>query len=318
MKKIKQNRRGFIKTIGGVAALSLIPSALFAIEASKGETTKLIILSTNDTHSRLEPFADNDKKYAKQGGYAQRAAIVKEIRANNDNVLLLDAGDIFQGTPFFNVYGGEPEFRLMSKIGYDAVTIGNHEFDNGIDGLNKAMDYADFTFVSSNYDFSETVLSKKVVPYKIIEKGSLRIGIIGVGIKLEGLVSKKSYGNTKYLDPIEKANEYAKLLKEKSCDFIICLSHLGIDYPKKENKIGDVEFVSKTRNIDYVIGGHTHTFMDAPLEVKNLDGRVIRVSHSGWGGLLIGRMDIEFDLKKNILKQPLYTAKKVENQVKKY
>jgi len=312
-----KNRRDFIKTLGSAAALSLVPGSLFASATESEDLLRLTILSTNDVHSRLEPFSANDKKHPNEGGFAQRAAMIKKIRAEGNNVLLLDAGDIFQGTPFFNVYGGVPEIELMSKMGYDAATIGNHEFDNGLDGLANAVGYSSFPFICSNYDFSETVMKDKTIPYKIIEKGGLRIGILGVGVKLEGLVSKKTYGDTKYSNPIEKANEYAKLLKEKSCDFIICLSHLGIDYPEQENKIGDVEFVKKTRNIDYVIGGHTHTFMDAPMEVKNLDGRIVRVSHSGWGGLLLGRLDVEFDAKKNIVSLPLYTAKKIKNQGKK-
>ncbi len=314
---MKQNRRGFIKTIGSAAVLSFVPGIIYAATSKESSKIRLTILSTNDMHSRIEPFGVNDKKYASQGGFAQRTAILKQIRLQESNVLLLDAGDIFQGTPFYNVYGGEPELKIMSKIGYDAATLGNHEFDNGLDGLNKALDFADFPFVNSNYDFSKTILAGKIAPYKIIEKGDLRIGIIGVGIKLKGLVSAKSYGATEYLNPVEMANEYAKLLKEKSCDFIICLSHLGVDYSENENQIGDVEFVSKTRNIDYVIGGHTHTFMDSPLEIKNLDGVIVPVSHSGWGGLRIGRLDVEFDSKKNISRVPLYTSKKVENQAKK-
>jgi len=311
---MEKNRREFIKILGSVAALSFVPGVLYASQKSDDSKIRLTILSTNDQHSRLEPFPSNDKKYPNQGGYAQRAALINSIRQEEDNVLLLDAGDVFQGTPFFNIYGGELEFKLMSKMGYDACTIGNHEFDNGLNGLSKAFDHAKFPFICSNYDFSDTVMKDKTIPYKIIEKGELKIGIIGIGVKLEGLVSSKSYGNTKYLDPIEKANEYAKLLKEKSCDFIICLSHLGVDYPVSENKIGDVEFVSKTRNIDYLIGGHTHTFMEAPLEVKNLDGKLVKVSHSGWGGLRVGRLDLEFDSKKNLAYEPTYTLKKVKKQ----
>jgi len=312
---MKQDRRHFIKVLGGAAALSILPTSIFALNNDSDSKTKLTILSTNDQHSRLEPFAADDKKHANQGGFAQRAALISQIRQQEDNVLLLDAGDIFQGTPFFNIYGGEIELKLMSKMGYDASTIGNHEFDNGLVGMSKAFEHAKFPFICSNYDFSDTILDKKTIPYKIIEKGGLKIGLIGVGVKLEGLVSATSFGNTKYMDPIEKANEYAKLLKEKSCDYIICLSHLGIDYPAEENQIGDMEFVSKTRNIDYVIGGHTHTFMDAPVEVKNLDGRVVYVSHSGWGGLRVGRLDIEFGKDNNVAQVPLYTAKKVRKQV---
>ncbi len=309
----KQNRREFVKVLGGVAALSFIPSMLFANNSS-GSKVKLTILSTNDVHSRIEPFAPNDKKYANQGGFAQRAAIINDIRSKEENVLLLDAGDIFQGTPYFNIYNGVPELQLMSKMGYDAATMGNHDFDIGLDGFKKAQKYAEFPYICSNYDFSDTILKDKTIPYKIIDKGNLRIGIIGVGVELKGLVSEKNYGKTKYIDPIATVNKYAKLLKEKSCDFIICLSHLGIDYPEYKNQIGDVELAKSTSNVDYIIGGHTHTFMDEAMELKNLDGDIVRISHSGFGGLLLGRLDVEFDVKNNEVSVSPYTTKKVEKQ----
>ncbi len=310
----KHNRREFVKVLGGVAALSLVPSILIAKDKSKTSMTRLTILSTNDVHSRIEPFPANDKRNPNQAGFAQRAAIVKKIRREEENVLLLDAGDVFQGTPYFNVYGGEPEYKLMSKMKYDAGTIGNHEFDNGLSGIKYAMQFAEFPLICSNYDFSETIIDDYTIPYKIIKKGELKIGILGVGVELQGLVSSKNYGKTKYLNPIHSANEFAKLLKDKSCDYVICLSHLGLDYLPHENQIGDVELVKNTRNIDYVIGGHTHTFMDEAMEVKNLDGDVVRISHSGWGGLLIGRLDIDFDEQKNISASSAYTTKKIKKQ----
>ena len=221
------NRRFFLKTIAGSAAalgLSSFPLELLA----SYEIEKLTILHTNDFHSHIDPFPDNDPKYAGLGGVARRSALIKRIRDEEKNVLLLDAGDIFQGTPYFNLYGGEVELKLMSDMGYDASTIGNHDFDNGMDGLLKQLPNANFPFLCSNYDFTDTPMHSKTQPAKIIDKGGLKIGVFGLGIELRGLVDKKLYGNTVYQDPVVKAVAMGKLLKEeKKCDLVICLSHLG-------------------------------------------------------------------------------------------
>jgi 5'-nucleotidase len=211
---------------------------------------------------------------------ARRAALVKKIRSEQPNVLLLDAGDVFQGTPYFNLYGGELEFTIMSQMGYDASTMGNHDFDNSIAGFVKQLPHADFPFLVSNYDFNNTELKGKTLPYKVFKKQGLKIGVFGVCIELEGLVNKKNYLETVYLDPIAKANEIASLLKnDQHCDFVICLSHLGYKY--KENKVSDQVLARSTRNIDLIIGGHTHTFMKEPENILNLDGRVT-ADQPGW------------------------------------
>jgi len=249
------NRRHFIKQSGlGAIGLSLIPQLSFG----NNKDIKLTILHTNDMHSHIHPFTSGRNKGL--GGMAQRAALIKQIRKQEEHVLLLDAGDIFQGTPYFNVYGGELEFKLMSEMKYDAVTLGNHDFDNGLEGLKKQLPHANFPFLIANYDFSDTILKNTFKPYKVFRKGDLKIGVFGIGIELDGLVPKKLYQNTVYQDPISTANHYSNLLKQKEkCDLVICLSHLGFKY--KEEKISDMTFASQTHDIDLIIGGHTHTFL---------------------------------------------------------
>jgi 5'-nucleotidase len=291
-----QNRRDFLKYFaGGTLALSGLDA--FANEfGKKKEFRKLTILYTNDQHSRIEPFPDNDPKYAGQGGFAKRATLIKEIRKQEENVLLLDAGDIFQGTPYFNYYHGELEFNLMSQMGYDAVTLGNHDFDMGIENIVKQMPHAAFSFLNCNYDFSDTELSGKVLPYKIFNKDGLKIGVFGIGIELEGLVSKHLYGNVKYNDPVANANSSAHHLKHNmNCDYIVCLSHLGYKYDSK--KISDVTLVSQTKNIDLVIGGHTHTFLNEPVITTNSIGKQTLITQVGWAGIWLGRIDIFFDFR---------------------
>lgn len=288
-----QNRRDFLRYMFGAGAVLAGFSALPAEMLQRKGVKKLTILYTNDQHSRIEPFPKNDPKFPDQGGFARRAALIKKIRSEEKNILLLDAGDIFQGTPYFNYYAGELEYKLMSQMGYDAVTIGNHDFDLGLDNISKQMPHANFSFVCANYDFSNTSLNGKVLPYKIFEKDGLRIGVLGLGIELAGLVDKKNYGETKYQDPILKAQTTASLLKrEKNCDYVICLSHLGYTYPVK--KMCDLDLCAQTNNIDLIIGGHTHTFLDEPKLLANGDKKEIHITQVGWAGIWLGRIDVYF------------------------
>ena len=304
------NRRHFIKQSGlGAIGLSLIPQLSFG----NNKDIKLTILHTNDMHSHIHPFTSGRNKGL--GGMAQRAALIKQIRKQEEHVLLLDAGDIFQGTPYFNVYGGELEFKLMSEMKYDAVTLGNHDFDNGLEGLKKQLPHANFPFLIANYDFSDTILKNTFKPYKVFRKGDLKIGVFGIGIELDGLVPKKLYQNTVYQDPISTANHYANLLKQKErCDLVICLSHLGFKY--KGKKISDMTFASQTHDIDLIIGGHTHTFLKKPVKQLNLDEKEVLINQVGWAGINIGKIDYLFsqnDGLKKVLGRSIFIENGYEN-----
>lgn len=305
-----KSRRHFIKQSGlGAIGLSLLPQLSFG----NNKDIKLTILHTNDMHSHIHPFTSGRNKGL--GGMAQRAALIKQIRKQEEHVLLLDAGDVFQGTPYFNVYGGELEFKLMSEMKYDAVTLGNHDFDNGLEGLKKQLPHANFPFLIANYDFSDTILKNTFKPYKVFRKGDLKIGVFGIGIELDGLVPKKLYQNTVYQDPISTANHYANLLKQKErCDLVICLSHLGFKY--KGEKISDMTFAGQTRDIDLIIGGHTHTFLKKPVKQLNLDQKEVLINQVGWAGINIGKIDYHFsqnDGLKKVLGRSIFIEKGSEN-----
>ena len=281
-------RRNFIQQTSAASAFVGLGglSSLSFSEAPKHIT----ILHTNDVHSHIEAFGPDHHRNPNMGGVAKRAVLIEKIRKENPNTLLLDAGDIFQGTPYFNFYGGELEFKLMSKLKYDASTLGNHDFDNGIDGLFAQLPHADFDFLISNYDFSNTIMDGQTKPYKIFTKNEVRIGVFGVGIELKGLVNDKLYKETKHLDPIEMATDMSNTLKnEENCDLVICLSHLGYKYDSE--KVDDHKLASKTENIDLIIGGHTHTFLDEPTIIKNKADKNVMINQVGCYGLYLGRVD---------------------------
>lgn len=277
-------RRKFIKqTSAGIALASLGGLTLQSCETRQRHIT---ILHTNDTHSHIEPFEANHQRYAGQGGVARRAVVIEQIRKENPNTLLLDAGDIFQGTPYFNYFGGEIELKLMSMLKYDLATIGNHDFDNSIEGLYKQLPNAKFDFVCANYDFKNTVLDTHVKPYKIFYKDGIKVGIFGLGIELNGLVSPDLYKETKYIDPVGVAQDISKKLKEtEQCNLVICLSHLGYNYSRNPEKISDLKLAAATKDIDLIIGGHTHTFLPKPTLVKNLNDENMLVNQVGAYGI---------------------------------
>lgn len=287
-------RREFIQKTTATAALVTVGGLSLQSYTKNTKTKHITILHTNDVHSHIDAFAPDAARHANQGGVSRRATLVDSIRKENNNTLLLDAGDIFQGTPYFNHYGGELEFKLMSKLKYDAATIGNHDFDNGIDGLYAQLPHASFSFLSANYDFKNTLLDTHVKPYKIFKKEGLKIGVFGIGIQLEGLVNKSMYKETKYLDPIEITQDMTRILKQdEKCDLIICLSHLGYNY--KSKKINDLSLARATKNIDLIIGGHTHTFLPKPTIVKNSDNKNVLINQVGCYGINLGRIDFFFD-----------------------
>lgn len=269
---------------------ALNPEALW----SGGELTKLVLLHTNDVHSRIDPFPMDGSRNQGGGGASRRAALINQIRAAEPHVLLVDAGDMFQGTPYFNLFGGELEIKLMSQMHYDAGTIGNHDFDAGIEGLAKQLVHASFPLLNSNYLLHHTPLAGQVKPFQIFHRGPLRIGVFGLGIELEGLVPKSLYGEARYQDPLVQGNAVAATLKKKEdCDLVICLSHLGYAY--KENKVSDQILADQSKNIDIIIGGHTHTFMSKPEMRRNLEGHPVVINQVGWAGLVLGRLDILFE-----------------------
>lgn len=292
-----QSRRRFFKTFGSAALLTGMGALPLEALAKEPEFMTLTILHTNDVHSRIEPFeSGRNKGY---GGVSRRAALIKKIRSEQEHVLLLDAGDIFQGTPYFNFFGGELEFKLMEKLKYDAATIGNHDFDAGIDGLYKQLPNITFPLINANYDFSDTIMHDSVKPYQIFQKGDVKIGILGVGIELEGLVPKSLYKNTIYQDPIERANYYAEILKnEEKCDYVICLSHIGYYFKNDPTKINDKILAAESEHIDLIIGGHTHTFMREPDLIKNKNDEPVMVHQVGWAGIVLGRIDVVFEKNK--------------------
>jgi 5'-nucleotidase len=287
------NRKAFIRnTALSAAAMLAGPELLQAAE--QWAPKKLTILHTNDVHSRLDPFPMDGGRNQGLGGVTARAALIEEIRKAEEQVLLLDAGDIFQGTPYFNFYKGEPEIKSMSAMGYDACTIGNHDFDAGLENLaTQLTGHASFPMLVSNYDFTGTPMEHKSEPYKIFKKGGLKIGVFGVGIEMKGLVPDNLAGATQYLDPVQKANETAERLRKKEkCDMVICLSHLGYKY--EDDKISDIVLAKQTYDVDLIIGGHTHTFMDNPDVIKNKKGDDVIVNQVGWAGINLGRLDFEF------------------------
>ncbi len=287
-------RRSFLKTTGIATAYGLFGAADWGSFLSKPELTQLTLLHTNDLHSRIHPFPEDAGERAGLGGFTRLSAVVDNIRSTVDHSLLLDCGDVLQGTPYFNLFEGKLEFQLMSKMGYDAGTIGNHEFDAGIERLAKNFEYLNFPMISSNYDFSNTPLSGKVLPYHTLNKGGIKVGIFGLGIELFGLVPEQLFGNTVYKDPIPVSQEVSTFLKkEANCDLVICLSHLGYEY--EGDKVSDRVIASESENIDVILGGHTHTFLEGAQTVANKKGEAVLVNQAGRSGKMLGRIDLVFE-----------------------
>lgn len=281
------SRRSFIKKAGlGIAITSIVPLDLFSFNK---DIVKISILHTNDIHSHIDPFVSGRNKGL--GGLVQLSSLVNKIKSEEKNVLLLDSGDIFQGTPYFNKFGGELEFKLMSKIGYDCSTMGNHDFDNGLNGFEEQLIHTNFPFICTNYDFKNTILEGKTKNHAIFHKEGVKIGVIGLGIELKGLVDPRLYKNVKYLDPIEAGNKMAKYLKhDQNCDIVICLSHLGFKY--KGDKVSDQVLAKETSNIDVILGGHTHTFLKKPINLKNKNCKNVLINQVGFGAIKLGKIDI--------------------------
>ncbi|MDD4489153.1 MAG: metallophosphoesterase [Paludibacter sp.] len=254
------------------------------------QNNKLVILHTNDTHSQLEPTAPDAVRSPDMGGYARRLGVINQIREQEPNVLLVDAGDFSQGTPYYNFFKGRVEVQGINRMAYDAVTLGNHEFDNGMDTLAAILKLAEFPLVSSNYDVSKSVIAEYVKPYLVVEKGGIRIGIIGLGAELKGLVMEEQYKGAKYLDPVETVKKYERLLKkQKKCNVIVCLSHLGSD--STSTKINDFQVAKQSKYVDVFIGGHSHTLLEN-VKTNNAKGKSVLITQMGKSGLFLGRINL--------------------------
>ncbi|MDQ5844919.1 MAG: metallophosphatase [Acidobacteriota bacterium] len=298
------SRRKFLSaSIIGGAAFTLSPPSFFTNAASslasplllpgKGETL-ITILHTNDTHSQIDPIPANDKQNGGKGGVARRATLVKRVRKENPNTLLIDAGDSFQGTPYFNFFKGEVEFKSMSMIGYDAATLGNHEFDNGVDSLAAAMKFANFDFVSSNYDVRGTPLESRVKPYVVRKLAGMRIGLFGLGISPTGLITPENFKGVKYSEPVGAARGVVKLLRgQERCQLVIGMTHLGYYPNPKDNEVGDSQVAAQVDGIDFIASGHTHTFMKQPVVAKTPNGSNTIIFQVGKSGIYLGRVDLK-------------------------
>src|SRR3989440_1008426 len=300
------NRRDFLRT-AAFAGLSfpLMGSSLLRwnrlalslaeplLEVTAGETL-ITILHTNDTHSQIDRVADSDKQYGGKGGVARRATLVKRIRKENPNTLLIDAGDVFQGTSYVNFYKGEVEYKAMSLIGYDVVTLGNHDFDNGVAGLVAAMKFANFDFVSTNYDFRGTPLETRVKPYVVRTFGNVRVGLFGLGISSDNLITPANFKGIKYLDPVQMSRDVARRLREQEkCQLVVGMSHLGYYANPQHGEIGDTQVAAQVTGIDFIASGHTHTFMEKPVLQKNPEGQDTIIFQVGKSGIYVGRIDFK-------------------------
>ena len=272
-----------------VALLLTLP---LGMQAKKHK--QLLILHTNDTHSCIMPLSETlaDTLVAGHGGFLRRIAMLKEERQKNPDLLYFDSGDFCQGSPYYTLFKGDVEIGLMNQMGIDASTIGNHEFDFGLDNMARLFRMANFPIVCSNYDFQGTVLEGLVKPYLIIKRNGLKIGVFALDPMMEGLVDLSKCQGVTYLDPISKANEMSALLHKKKCDVVICISHLGWD---KHNGPNDQQMIAGSRGIDLVLGGHSHTYFEELRYVKDLDGRMVPVDQNGKHGAYIGKMTLTLD-----------------------
>jgi len=288
-------RRHFLKKIKFSSIYGLTLPYFINDDYFDNGLKKITILHTNDVHSHIDPFPKNDSLNPSGGGVIARANLINLIKKDNPHTLVLDAGDVFQGTPYFNFFGGELELKLMSKMGYNASTLGNHEFDNGTEKLSKVLKHANFSFLNSNYTLKNTPLENKIKSHEIFNINGIKIGVFGLGIELEGLVEKKLYKGIKYLNPIEISKDISDDLKyNHNCNLIICLSHLGFSYSKDKNIMCDLILAKQTKNIDLIIGGHTHTFLDEPVKVKNLENKDVIINQVGCFGINLGKIDFYF------------------------
>ncbi len=267
----------------------------FQLAAFSADKVKLVILHTNDTHSQVEPSEKSSLATSDMGGYARRMGVIEKIRSEEKNVLLFDAGDYSQGSPYFNFFNGRIEIDALNRMKYDAVTMGNHEFDNGIDTLAAVIQNLNIPLISSNYDVTNSVIRDFVKPWIVIKKAGLKIGVMALNVNPESLILESNIRDVNYLDPVAKAQEVSDYLKNKEkCDLIICLSHLGSD--KDSKSVNDFEIAAKTKFIDVIIGGHSHSMLEN-IKTKNAEGRDVIIAQMAKSGFYLGRIDIQLSKK---------------------
>lgn len=280
-----------MKTTKYILTALLIGSAC-GMSATGENEVELRIVHTNDTHSCVMPVSphSSDTALADKGGFVRRAALVRDLRAEDNSLLLFDSGDFSQGSAYYNLYKGEVEVKLMNEMRYDAATIGNHEFDFGLENMARIFRMAGFPIVCANYHVEGTVLEGLVKPYVILERKGVKIGVFGLGTQLEGMVASENYAGVIYEDPITAANRVADILKHREhCDLVVCLSHLGWQI----DGIDDSEVIPATRDIDIVLGGHSHTYMEHPEVVKNADGEYVYCNQMGKHGRYVGELSLQ-------------------------
>lgn len=292
------NRRKFLASsfaCGSAFVVSRVAGNSFTESiVSSREEIKITILHTNDTHSQIDPLPTNDK-YAGKGGVARRATLVRKIRSENPNTLLIDAGDVCQGTPYFNFFKGEVEYKAMSMIGYDAGTLGNHEFDNGVASLASALKFANFDIVCANYDVKGTALEAIVKPYVVKTVGGIRVGLFGLGISPVSLIDPANFKGVTYLDPITTAREVVNTLRQKEkCALVVCMSHLGYSEHPRQGAVIDTTVASQVDGIDFIASGHTHIFMEKPVMQQQPCGKETVIFQVGKSGIYVGRVDFTF------------------------
>ncbi|MDQ8186322.1 metallophosphatase [Pelagicoccus sp. SDUM812002] len=282
------DRRRFIGTAGfGLTVLS------GALGRGASNAPRLTILQTNDTHSRIDPFPMDGGRNQGLGGVARRKVLIDRIRNREQFTLLVDSGDIFQGTPYYNLYGGEVEIEAMNRMGYEVGTVGNHEFDNGIEGLEKTMPLAKFEWVSSNLDWSgANALAPLVKPWTVREVGPFKVGLFGLLCELDGMVAPSNHQGVIYLDPVESARRAVRDLKREGCNLIVCLSHMGYGTRSENEQLRDDRLPAAVEGVDLVLGGHSHTFLDELVELPRRGGGLTRITQQGWAGMRMGQIDV--------------------------
>ena len=287
-------RRDFVRQGLMAGSACFFPHLWIRKARAQKRVDRITILQTNDTHSRIDPFPLDGGKNQGLGGMSRRAALVERIRQQNPNVLLLDGGDVLQGSPYYNLYKGRVEYETMTACGYDASTLGNHEFDSGVDSLANALSYAKFDILNCNYDFGKSILRPFIKTFSIRQIGAIKVGITGVGIDFADLVAEQNHQGINYHHSYKSLQSVVSYLrKDQQCQLVIVLSHLGYKY--EEQRPSDVEMASEVNGIDWIVGGHTHTFMNEPEVVVSKHGHFCRILQVGWGGVILGKSDLYFE-----------------------